>query len=265
MAFNKLSVGAALVSAVAFSLGASEAIILPAGQGVVGAFGSVVTPQIATANPLTGQYVVQLGPYTVLQVYDQGLYTWRNVNVQPGQVLTISSDGQNFRLANNTGCAVGAITTNAGTGYANGFYGYNQQLQAVTIQNGATTLGNTTLTVTPSAGGSLWNAIVGGAVNTTIGFSGTVYQNQPFGATGSSQVGSGGSNYTRPPLIVFAPPPNQGAQPYILPTAVCTISGGVINSITVVNQGAGLQGSPQITVIPQLGDLTGGGAGSSLQ
>jgi hypothetical protein len=260
MSFNKISGLQPLLAAVPFSLGASESMILPAGQGIIGAFGSVTTPQIASGNPLSGQYIIGMGQYTTLQAYDQGLYTWRNMQVNPQSLATVSSDGQNYRLANNTGCVIGALITNAGSGYTNGFYGYNQQGAAITIQNGAVTPGNTTLTVTPSAGGSLWNAIVGGAVNTTIGITGTLYENQPFGGTGTSVTGSGGSAYTRAPLLVFSPPPNQGAQPYILPTAVCTISAGAINSVTVINQGAGLQGLPNITVVPQLGDTTGAGA-----
>jgi hypothetical protein len=45
-----------------------------------------------------------------------------------------------------------------------------------------------------------------------------------------------------------------------LPTAICTISGGIINAITVVDQGAGLLSLPGITVVNQMGDTTGGGA-----
>jgi len=261
MPVNKISGLQPLVyPALPISLAASETMLLPAGQGVIGAFGSVLSPQLGTNNTLTGQYMLLLGQLTTLQYYDPILQYWRNVNVLPNSTFFASSDGANYRLANTTGCAVGAIITNAGSAYTNGFYGFNQQLAAITIQNGATTLGNATLTVTPSAGGSLWNAIVGGAVNTTISFSGTVFQAGAFGGTGTSLTASAGSAYTKPPLIVFAPPPNQGQQPYILPTATCTISGGAINAVTVVNQGAGLLGLPQITVVPQPGDTTGGGA-----
>jgi hypothetical protein len=167
--------------------------------------------------------------------------------------------------ANTTGTPVGAIITNAGTGLTNGWYGYVPSFTgiaipgqsgpalpgtAVSIVNGAASLGNTAQTVTPSAGGSLWNAFVGGAVNTTITFttSTTVYQNGPFGGTGTAYTANAGSNYTRPPLIVFTPPPNQGAQPYILPTAVCTISGGAINSITVTSEKSPISGTLISTV-----------------
>jgi hypothetical protein len=261
-------------------LAPGEAFILPAGQGVVGQFGGISTPQIGTNNPLSGQYFLQLGQYSTLQMFDDGLNYWQDVNVSPMALVTVSSDGANFRVVNSTGCPVGALITGAGSGGTNGFYGYSQfgagQGGAVVIQNGLATAGNAIFTITPSAGGSLWNAIVGGGVNTTISFSGTVFNGNlssqnPSGVgqslyafgQGSAAGGitaSGGTNYTRAPLIVFTPPPNQGAQPYILPTAVCTISGGVINAITVTHQGAGLIALPGINVVPAPGDLTGGGA-----
>ena len=257
---NKIGGGALLQNpALPFALGAGEVFMLPAGQGIIGAFGGAQAPQLQTGNPLSGQYIVQLGVYSTLQVYDQGLDAWRDLNVNPWSLVTVSSDGTNYRIANSTGCPVGALITAAGSGGTNGWYGYINGA-ATTIQNGVASAGNAVFTVTPSAGASQWNAIVGGAVNATVGLSGTVYQNQAFGGTGTPSTGSGGSLYTRPPIIVFTPPPNQGNQPYILPIAVCTISGGAVNSVTVVHQGAGLLGLPGITVLPQMGDTTGAGA-----
>lgn len=260
MAFNKLGGGAALVAAaLPIGLGAGESFMLPAGQGIVGGFGTAAAPQLLTGNTLSGQYIVQLGFYSTLQVFDQGLQYWRNVNVLPYGLTTVSSDGTNFRVINSTGCPVGALITAAGSTGINGWYGFINGV-ASTIVNGVASAGNAVFTITPSAGGAQWNAIVGGAVNTTLSFSGNVFNNQPFGGTGNVTVASGGSNYTRAPVIVFSPPPNQGAQPYILPSAVCAITAGVISSITVVQQGAGLLGLPGITVLPQIGDTTGAGA-----
>jgi hypothetical protein len=252
-------------NALAIGLVGGATWALPPGQGVVGGFGSIATPQLGTNNPLTGQYIVQLGQYSALQMYDAGLNYWRNVNVGPMSLVGISSDGTNFRLANSTGCPVGALITAAGSAGVNGFYGFNAQRAAITIVGGQTTLGNTVFTITPSAGSSLWNAIVGGAVNATLSFSGTVFNgnygvNNAFGASTGGVTASAGSNYLAPPMIIFTPPPNQGAQPYVLPQATCTISGGAINAITVTQQGAGLLGLPGITVVPQIGDTTGGGA-----
>jgi hypothetical protein len=259
---------------------AGATFLLPPGQGVVGAFGAISTPQIGTNNPLSGQYFLQLGQYTTLQMYDEGMGYWQNVDVTPYALVTISSDGANFRVSNSTGGPVGAVITAAGSGGTNGFYGYSQfgagQGGQIVIQNGTTTIGNSIFTITPSAGGSLWNAIVGGAINATISFSGTVFNGNlssqnpsgvgqsltAFGQTSAAGgiTASAGTNYTKPPLIVFTPPLNQGNQPYVLPIAVCTISGGAINAVTVIDQGCGMISLPGINVVPQPGDTTGGGA-----
>jgi hypothetical protein len=276
MPFNKISGQSANPPNLVFGLGAGEYTMLPAGQGIVGQFGSVLAPQLATNNPVTGQYCVEMGWYTNLQQYDQGMNYWQNVMVNPQSQVTISSDGANYRLLNSTGCPVGAVITNAGASYTNGFYGYAQGPgeggiapigSAITVQNGIATAGQTYLTITPSAGGSLWNAIVGGAINTTISFSGTVFNGNlgnlnAFGQTSAAGgiTASAGTNYTKPPIIVFSPPSNQGQQPYILPTAICAITAGAISSVTVLDQGAGLLSLPGITVVPQPGDTTGGGA-----
>jgi hypothetical protein len=273
MPFNKISGQSNNYPMAPIALAPGEVMALPTGQGIIGGFGAVYSPQLAANNPLTGQYFLGLGQYTVLQMYDDGLNYWQNLNVLPQSLNTISSDGVNYRIANTTGCPIGALITAAGSGGTNGFYGYNafgsnatsSNGAAVTIQNGQYTAGNAVFTITPSAGGSLWNAIVGGAVNTTLSFAGTIYNGNygvtgTFGATTGGVTASAGSNYVRPPLIVFSPPVNQGQQPYVLPTAVCAITSGAISSITVTSQGAGLLGLPGITVVPQPGDLTGGGA-----
>jgi len=254
-----------LAPSLTISLPAGSSWTLPAGQGVIGGYGAVFTPTQGSNNTLSGQYVVQLGPYSTVQVYDAGLAYWRNPNVQPGQEYFVTSDGTNFRISNSTGCTIGALVTTAGSGNTNGWYGYNNQRTAVYIQNGITTTGTYSSYGASTTGGALWNVIVGGMVNSTISFSGTVYNgnygvNYAFGATTNGVTASAGSNYQVAPLIVFSPPPNQGAQPYVLPQAVCTISGGAIASVTMTQQGAGLLGLPGITVVPQQGDTTGGGA-----
>ena len=72
-----------------------------------------------------------------------------------------------------------------------------------------------------TSGGSLWQAIVGGAINTTV------------------TVTTGGS-YNYVPTIVFPRAPQGG----ITPTAIAVVSGGTITSVTVINRGAGLAVRP---------------------
>lgn len=220
MAQNKVGAGSALYPPMTVPLAAGEIYVLPGGQGIVGTFGSAT--QGFTGYTLTGQYLVNLGPYCSLQMYDSTLQYWRNVPAANGTPLLISSDGTNYRIANTTGCPVGAIVT---TGL------------------GALTNGFNTVTVTPTAGGSTWNTIVGGSM--------------PSGLVSITTTGSG---YVSRPKLLFTPPGGQGTTPYIIPTAVAVLSGGSISSVTVLSVGAGLVAAPSITVINAPGDTIGGGA-----
>lgn len=157
-----------------------------------------------------GTWVGKLGPYTNYQVYDTICQIWRNVG-DGGITTRIESDGVNHRLCNQTGCAVGAVITNAGTGYTSA------------------------PTVTASSGASVWQPIVGGAVNTSV------------------TVTNGGSNYVYPPEVAFAAPPAPG----IPATGYCTLSGGAVSTITVTNQGAGYTNAPAVSLINDPRDSTG--------
>lgn len=168
-----------------------------------------------------GNWLVQAGRYTDLQMFDPWAQRWRNYSTQPGEMTAVPSDGANFRLANTTGCPVGAIINNVGNGnYANG---YN------------------TVTVTPSAGNSTWGTLVGGSVNTTV------------------TVTTGG-NFTQNPIIVWTPAANQ-TLPFIEPTFYANINNnGTINTVTVQYGGAGLAAPGTITAIQQITDTGTGGA-----
>lgn len=166
-----------------------------------------------------GQWTINIGRYTNLQIYDSTTYRWKNVTSQSSSFEMISSDGTNYRLANTTGTPIGAIITNIGN--SNATNGYN------------------TVTVTVSAGNSTWGTLVGGSVNTTV------------------TVTTAG-NYALPPVIVWTPASNQ-TYPYVPPTFTATMSGNTISSVTVVNCGAGLTGAGTLTPVNQTGDTNPGG------
>ena len=65
----------------------------------------------------SGTWRIQLGPYTAYQEYDQVTDSWRNVGDPAGRTKYVDSDGVNFRLANTTGCVVGATVTSGGQNY----------------------------------------------------------------------------------------------------------------------------------------------------
>jgi hypothetical protein len=221
MPINKIGGGTALLPGLPIALSQGETFMLPTGQGILGTFNAQTGNLVQTGSTLTGQYIVNLGAVSAIQVLDAGSQQWITVAKGPSNDCTVSSDGRNFRLVNPSGTPLSAAITNAGSGLTNG---YN------------------TVAVTSSTGGSTWNTIVGGAINTTV------------------VITTAGANYTVPPILVFVPPASQGNAPYILPTATCTLTSGGVGAVTVLNAGAGLVAAPTIQVIPQPSDTTGGGA-----
>lgn len=190
----------------------------------------------------SGNWILQMGPYSDIQYWDANAYLWRALSSYGNAPVMVASDGTNVQIANTTGCPIAAVVTTRGSALVNGFYGYNQQDVAVTVIAGQTTVGNPYLTCTPSAGGSLWNVFVGGTISTTV------------------TITAGGTNYLSAPQVLVIPPANQGAQPYIPATATCTISAGAVNAVTVTNQGAGYVAAPTLLIVNAESDTTGGGA-----
>ena len=189
----------------------------------------------------TGNWLVIAGQYSNLQQWDSASYLWRFLTGFDQVPYMLSSDGSNTQIVNTSGGVIGAVVTNKGTavGTTNGFYGYNQALTFVSIQNGATTLGLTPATAVAGAtttGGALLNVFIGGSISTSV------------------TITSGGTGFAEAPNLIVLPPANQGGQPFIPATATCTISGGAINAVTVTNQGAGYVAAPTIIAVPQEGD-----------
>lgn len=172
----------------------------------------------------SNEYMVAPGPYTSLQFFDPIGQRW--VTIDAANTLkpyVVDSDGTNFRLANLTGCPVGANVTAGGNG--------------TSLTNGIGTAA-TGLTVTVSTGNSTWVPVVGGAVNPTV------------------TVSAGGSNYQYPPNLQFSPPPTGGVQA----SGYALIASNTVSSVVVVNQGAGYTSAPSITAINDARDTQGSGA-----
>ena len=188
-----------------------------------------------------GQWITQAGPYTDVQYYDAASQMWRNIIGADVAPIPLSSDGTNYRFVNLSGCPVGAVVTTAGT-----TIGASAPVQMYTptgLWQGGSFTAQTTLglTCTASAGGSTWNTFIGGAVNTSV------------------TITNGGTLYTYPPKVVVVPPAAQGSQPFLPASVVCGISGGAVNSVTVINQGAGYVSAPTLLILNQPGDTTGSG------
>lgn len=227
-----LSLGGALGSQQTFPSGVISSTGFTQGTG-----SNVVT--LAAGELVTipaGTYMIAPGPYTSLQFLDPVTLKWTTVNgdmsIRP---VVIDSDGGNFRLANLTGLPVGAlITTSSSNSYTNGI--------------GTAVTG---LTITPSAGGSVWVPVVGG-------------QLQLAASSGSVAPITAGSGYLFPPIVVIGPPPAGGIQ---ATGHVAVMSGGGIQSGTgfvLDNYGAGYTTAPTVTLINDPRDGVGSGAAVKL-
>jgi hypothetical protein len=174
------------------------------------------TPYTAPTNRFTlgagnallipaGTWIVSGGDVSAIQWKDPVNGIWNDLNVV-GTAFgkTIRSDGFNFRVANLSGGVTGATVTAPGSGYVQG-----------------------TTFVTPSAGNSQWQAIVGGAL-------------------GAATVVNGGSGYTLPPLVFVPAPPFPG----IAATGHAVITAGVVTGIVWDNPGAGYPYPPQVVIVP---------------
>lgn len=219
--------------------------------------GAISLPAGASMYCPRGQYMIQLGRYTVLQIKDPILGVWRTVSKGEGEPAFVSSDGFNYRLINISGCAVGAIVTNAGSGYTSA------------------------PTVTASAGDSEWLAVVGGSINTTVTITdgGSGYTVAPtlkisappsggVQATAICTIASGaidavtvlnqGAGYTTAPTIEVIPDPRDTTGT----GAVLTVNSTLDNSEAVVavlctNPGTAL------TSVPTLSFSGGGGSSAA--
>jgi hypothetical protein len=209
--------------------------------------------QVDLINP--GAWMVRCGRYTAVQEYDPVTTTWRTIGGDwpTASPLNVYSDGVNMRMANQTGCAVGALITAAGTGFTSA------------------------PVVTASAGASVWLAIVGGAVGTAItvtnGGQGYVYPpviefsvppTPGIQATGFATISAGavtsitvtdqGAGYTQAPTITITNDGRDGVgangQASCVLTGAQTITGLLCTD----------HGNP-LTAVPTLTATGGGGTG----
>ena len=196
-----------------------------------------------TISP-AGWYAVRCGKYSSLQAYDPYSGSWRRVgggasgSGGQGGVEFFYSDGVNYRIANQSGCPVGALLCGTTSGYTSA------------------------PVVSPNTGGSLWKAWVGGAVNTTVtinnggagytyppivvfsppptiqnggGICATGHSTLTSGAVASVVVDNQGAGYTSAPTITFINDPRENPN---IPITGSTVTAGSGASATAVLTGA---------------------------
>lgn len=192
-----------------------------------------------------GTWQITAGLYTVVQELDGITGIWRAIGsgADGGSTNYVNSDGNNFRIMNQSGCVVGGTVTTAGAGYV------------------------TAPTVTASAGGSVSKAILGGAVSTsvTVTNGGTGYIYPPIvyfdanqnafsvQATGHCTISAGvvtsvtvddqGAGYTGVPAVYFQNDPRDAVGTGAAATATLT-GAGTVTAILTSDSGNALTSLP---------------------
>lgn len=174
-----------------------------------------------------GVFLISLGGYLVLQYLDPVTNAWA---MGSGAAFTrgmqyVKSDGYNVRIANLTGCVVGAVIVNAGSAYV--------QATTTIVASGA---GFQTGVAVPT-----FLPVVGGA----LGVNGTF----------TLAVPTVGAGYGVAPIIMIPPPPpaanNANGVGGIQATAYAVLgASGSITAISLTNPGAGYPSAPAVTVVP---------------
>lgn len=169
--------------------------------------------QVIVLGPGAGAYMVQLDSLGYLALQQRDPITTQWIGVSWASVATqelVYSDGVNYRIANVTGSPQSVASITAGSGYTS------------------------VPSVTPSAGSSIWTALIGGKINSSV------------------SIVSGGKNYTYPPIVVIEPPPSPGVQA----TAYATLTSGAVSAVTLQVAGAGYVNPPQITFENDIRELS---------
>lgn len=170
----------------------------------VGVWNELSMPAGGLFFPPAGTWDMMAGLYTWLQFKDPVTGLWKSVYQSPNSIRQFTTDGYNYRIVNLTGCPVGAFVTTTGSAYTSA------------------------PTVTSSAGGSLWTALISSAISQTV------------------TVTTAGVGYNYAPILTIGAPPAGGVQA----TAIAVVSAGAISSVTMINQGAGYTTVPPIIITP---------------
>ena len=202
----------------------------------------------------SGTWIVATGKYTLFQELDPVSGIWLPLRTSPGQPLQVKSDGQNYRIANLTGCPVCAVVSGAGSGYP---------ITGTTVTSNGT-------------GGSTWAAVIGGMVTSiTVSTAGAGYGLPPLvyippppaggiqatavatltsGSVSGVTVVNQGGGYASIPAVVFVQSPYDTAT-VTTATAGSIAAGGFvaqstgsIAAILCTNPGAPVASAPTLTV-----------------
>lgn len=205
-----------------------------------------------------GKWYLECGPYTTYQEYDIITGIWRSIGNDTRASRWVNSDGANFRVANQTGCVIGALLTNKGSGYTS----VPTVVDATTGAIYLAILGpvvNTSVTVTNGGTGYAYPPVVTFSAPPQPGVQATGHCTLTSGVVTSVTVDDQGAGYTVTPTITFTNDPREGLNGVSIgqnASATATTTGaGTIGAIVVLDHGNPVTSIPTITV-------SGGGGAS---
>lgn len=182
-----------------------------------------------------GTWDVQVGPNTSVQQYDSIQNAWRSIGGDSTVFRYVNSDGVNYRVANQTGCVVGAVITNAGTGY----------LVPPTVADGSSSsakyqaiLGPIVNTITVTNGGSnyVYPPTVQIQAPGNPGIQATAWATIASGAVTAITVTDQGANYNFVPVISIINDPRDTTGAGAAATATTT-GANTVAAIVVTDHG----------------------------
>lgn len=192
-----------------------------------------------------GTWFLQPGPYCSYQEYDIITGIWRSIGNDGVSDRYVRSDGSNFRVANQTGCVVGAWVTTAGSGYTS----------APTVTDATTTatykaiLGPLVSSVTVNNGGSnyVYPPNVVFSAPPPGGVQATGYATISAGAVTTVTITDQGAGYSGGvPTVSFINDPRDTTGYGAAGTVVLT-GAGVVAAVVVTDHGNPVASVPTLT------------------
>lgn len=231
---------------------------LPAPAVIFGLYDNVIS--LAAGRTWTipaGTYSVTPGPVTFVQHKDPISGLWRVFGAWGNQTRYLNSDGVNFRLANLTGCMVGALLTNKGSAYTSA--------PAATASAGSPTLLSilspsvSTITITTAGSGYTYPPILIVDPPPAGGIQATLIATISAGAVNAVTIINEGAGYSAgiPAIRVITDPRDTSTA---IVSAVLTgtlTAAGTVKAVVVTDPGA-----PQ-TAVATIAFAGGGGSSAA--
>lgn len=201
-----------------------------------------------------GWWSIQHGPYCAIQQLDPITTIWRAIGSDASRQAYVQSDGVNYRVANQSGCAIGALLTNGGSSYTSApAVAFSAGgAKGISIVGGAL---STTVTVTNAGTGYVYPPLVIIQAPPSPGIQATAHATLSGSTVSSVTVDNQGAGYTSPPIINLINDPRDTTGSGAI--AVGTLTGaGTVTGVLVTDHGNAVTSIPTIS-------FSGGGGSSA--